>query len=57
MTMKLRALTRMSLRKSPDPRAPLYDEWHIWEAGTEFDPPKHMNVKQALERGIAEEVK
>jgi len=53
----LRALTRLSLRKSPDRKSPLWDEWHVWEAETVFDPPAHMMVELAIERGIAEVVK
>lgn len=54
--MKLRAIVDMSLRKSPDPNNPAYEQWHTWKAGTVFEPPAHLNVKRALERGIAEEV-
>lgn len=53
---RLRALTDMSLRQSPDPKSPLYEQWHDWKAGTEFDPPEHMRVDLALKRGIVEEV-
>lgn len=56
MTTKLRALTDLSLRKSPDPADPLYQQWHEWPAGKVFTPPAHMNVEKALARGIAEEV-
>ena len=55
--MKLRALTLLSLRKSPDPSDPLYEQWFEWPEGTEFTPPKHMKVDLALARGIAEKVK
>ncbi len=48
--MRLRALTKMSLRKSPDS-----DEWHRWKAGEVFEAPAHMNVKRAIKRGIAED--
>ncbi len=51
---QLRAITRLSLRKSPDKDSPLWDEWHEWEAGAVFTPPAHMDVTRALERGIAE---
>ena len=50
----LRALTRLSLRKSPDKDSPLWGEWHEWEEGTVFTPPAHMDVARALARGIAE---
>ncbi len=53
---KLRALTIMSLRKSPKLGTKLYEEWHIWEKGDVFEPPPHMKVALALQRGIAEEV-
>lgn len=36
-------------------RNPDYDDWLEWAAGTVFEPPAHMNVARALERGIAEE--
>lgn len=55
-TKKLRALTDLSLRQSADPKSPLYEEWHEWKAGTEFDPPAHMKVDLALARRIVEEV-
>ena len=51
-----RALTDMSLRQSPDPKSPLWEEWFDWKAGEEFTPPAHMKVDLALERGIIEEV-
>lgn len=54
---KLRALVRMDLRKSPDPKSPLFEEWHTWYEGDVFTPPPHMKVDLALKRGIAEEVK
>lgn len=57
MPKQLRALVDLSLRQSPDPANPLYDEWFEWPAGMVFTAPKHMNVALTLERGIAEEVK
>lgn len=54
-TTKLRALTRLRLRQSPDPESPKYGEWFVWEAGEEFTPPAHMKVDKAIARGIAEE--
>lgn len=54
---KLRALTDLSLRQSPDPASPLYEEWFEWPQGTVFVPPAHMKVELAIQRGIAEEVK
>ena len=56
MPKKYKAIVDLSLRKAPDPAAPLYGDWHEWPAGTVFEPPKHMDVKRALERGIVEEV-
>ena len=53
---KYRALVDMALRCSPDPRSSQYEEWHEWKAGEGFVPPKHMNIKRALERGILEEM-
>ena len=53
---QLRALTDLSLRQSPDPKSPLFEEWHEWKAGAVFTPPAHMNVAKALARGIVEEV-
>ena len=53
---KLRALTRLSLRKSSKQGTRLYEEWYVWERGTVFEPPPHMMVELAIKRGIAEEV-
>lgn len=55
-TGKLKALTDLALRQSPDPKSPLYEEWFEWKAGEVFEPPTHMKVDLALKRGIAEEV-
>ena len=52
----LRALTRMSLRKSNKVGTKLYDEWYVWEKGAVFEPPPNLKVDLALKRGIAEEV-
>ena len=52
--MKYRALTNLSLRQSPDKKSPKFKQWHERPAGTVFEPPKHMNVLRALERGIIE---
>ena len=54
--MKYRALCNLALRQSPDPKSPLYEQWFDWAEGTVFEPPKYMNMKRALERGIVEEV-
>lgn len=51
---KLRALVDMSLRKRPDPKC---NEWFTWPAGAVFEPPAHLDVRRAVERGIAEEVR
>ena len=56
MVKRYRALADMSLRRSPDPADPKYEQWHDWKVGDMFEPPKHMNIKRALERGIMEEV-
>lgn len=53
---RYRAVVDMSLRQSPDPASPLFEQFFDWAAGQEFVPPKHMNVKRALERGIMVEV-
>ena len=55
--MRYKALKKMSLRQSPDPTSPKYDEWHVWKAGEVFTPPFHLNVESALRRGIMEKVK
>ena len=52
--MKYRAVTDLSLRQSKNPKDPKFEQWHEWPAGTVFEPPKHMNVAKALERGIIE---
>ena len=53
-TAPLRALTKLSLRKSPDRKSPLWDEGFVWEKGVTFAPPPHMMVDRAIDRGIAE---
>lgn len=54
---KLKAKTDLSLRRSDDPKKDAYGQWHDWKAGETFEPPKHMDVKRALDRGLVEEVK
>ena len=54
---KYRALRDLSLRKSPDATSPQYEEWYEWPAGTEFDAPKHLNVKLGIASGKFEEIK
>ena len=54
---KFKALTDLSLRQSPDPKSPLFNEWHEWKAGTVFEAPDHMNMEKCLERGIVEPAK
>lgn len=49
----LRAVVDLALRQSPDRESPLYEEWFEWPAGTVFEPPAHLKVERALERGIA----
>ena len=53
---KYRALTALSLRQSPDPKSPLYEQWFDWAEGEEFAPPEHMKIDLALQRGVVEEV-
>lgn len=55
--VRLRALVDMSLRQSADSTSPLYEQWHDWKAGEEFDAPANLDVDRAIARGIAEEVK
>lgn len=52
---KYRALTNLSLRKSPDPKSPLFEQWYEWPEGTVFEAPAHLNVKLGLEAGKFEE--
>lgn len=42
--VKLRAVGPVSVRDG--------DGWLDWKDGEVFEPPKHMDVKRALERGI-----
>ena len=51
-----RALQAMSLRQSPDPKSPQWNEWHEWKAGAVFVPPPHMKVELAVSRGLMKEV-
>ena len=55
--MKYRALVNLALRKSPDPKSPLYGQWYDWPAGTVFEPPAHLNIKVAVTSGKIEAVK
>lgn len=55
-TGKVRALRDLMLRQSPDHASPLHDEWHVWPAGTEFEPPPHMDVAKAIASGKVEVV-
>ena len=57
MAKQYRALTDLSLRRSPDPASPKWEEWHEWKEGAVFTPPAHMKIARCLERGIVEEVK
>lgn len=54
---RFKALTRMSLRKSPDKSSPLWKEWHVWEAGETFAAPLHLDIKRALARKIMKEMR
>ena len=53
----------VSLRKSPDPKSPLYEEWFNWQDGAVFTPPPHLKslggvpLGECVERGVLEEVK
>ena len=51
-TPQYRALTRLSLRQSPDIASPKYEQWHEWAEGEVFTPPAHMRMDRAIERGI-----
>lgn len=53
---KYRALYDLALRKSPDPKSPLFDEWYEWKEGEEFDAPKHMKADVMLASGKIEKV-
>lgn len=53
MTRKLLALVDMGLRKSPKQGDPLWEEFYEWPAGTEFEPPAHLDIQKALARSIA----
>lgn len=59
MAKKLRVVEGygpLGLRKSPDPKSPLYEEFYSWPDGAVFEPPPHMKVDLALKRGVVEEV-
>ena len=65
MSMKMRALTDLSLRKSPDRTItrdgvevpnPKWDEWYQWTEGKVFTAPSHLKWKRGVERGIMEVV-
>ena len=53
----------VSLRKSPDPKAPLYEEWFNWQDGDVFTPPAHLKsiggvpLDECVARGVLEEVR
>lgn len=53
---KYRALLDLALRKSPDPKSPLYEEWYEWPAGTEFEAPAHLKVEIGIAAGKFEPV-
>ena len=48
---KYRALYDLALRKSADPKSPLYEEWYEWPAGTVFDAPPNLNIAVGLAAG------
>jgi hypothetical protein len=53
----------ISLRKSPDPKSELYEEWFDWRDGDVFEPPAHlksiagMSLDECVTWGMLEEVK
>ena len=51
--IKLRALIDLDLRARPDPHC---EDWLHWSAGDIFEPPPHLRIDKALERGIVEVV-
>lgn len=55
-TKRYRALVDLALRKSPDPKSPLYEEWHEWPAGSEFEAPEHLKIDLGLAAGKFVEV-
>lgn len=52
--MKVRALTDLALRKSPDPKSPQWEEWYEWPKGVVFDAPAHLKVDLGVARGVME---
>ena len=38
----------VSLRKSLDPKSPLYNEWYEWRDGDIFSPPAHLKTISGL---------
>ena len=46
----------LGLRKSPDRASPLFEEFFEWQDGEVFEPPAHMKVDLALQRGIIEPI-
>ncbi|HEU0072485.1 MAG TPA: hypothetical protein VFS30_00600 [Dehalococcoidia bacterium] len=46
--MRLRAVGTVSIKDRDG-------TWLRWSDGEVFDPPSHMNVKRALERGVVVE--
>jgi len=48
---RLKALSGLSLRQSPDPASPLYEQWYEWKVGDKFEPPPHLNIELGLASG------
>ena len=52
----------ISIRQSPDPKSPLYEQWHDWQDGDVFTPPAHLKtisgltLAQCVKAGHLEEV-
>lgn len=48
------AVKDLSLKVPKDDPADPDEEqqWQTWAAGTEFEPPAHMNIAKGVERGI-----
>jgi len=38
----------VSLRQSPDPASPKYEEWFTWNDGDTFSPPLHLKTISGL---------
>lgn len=54
---KYRVLRDISTRASADPESPDFERWLDFEAGTEGDLPKHVDVERLIASGHLERVK